>query len=64
MMAMLAPKVKAATFIGAGSGVAVMADGKTVPLPLIKGAPAYDPEAVKGARTIRLAKMPSVVSLE
>lgn len=64
MMAMLAPKVKATTFPGAGSGVAVMADGKSVPLPLIKGAPAYDPDAIKGAKTIRLAKAPSVVSLE
>lgn len=64
MMAMLAPKVKATTFPGAGSGMAVMADGKTVPLPLIKGAPAYDPEAIKNAKTIRLAKSPSAVSLE
>jgi len=64
MMAMLAPKVKATTFPGAGSGMAVLADGKTVPLPLIKGAPAYDPDAIKGAKTIRLAKTPALVSLE
>ena len=64
VMAMLAPKVKAVTFVGAGSGVAVLADGKTVPLPLIGGAPAYDPDAIKGARTIRLARAPSLISLE
>jgi len=64
VMAMLAPKVKAATFVGAGSGVAVLADGKTLPLPLIGGAPAYDPDAIKGARTIRLARTPSLISLE
>jgi hypothetical protein len=64
VMAMLAPKVKAVTFIGAGSGVAVLADGKTAPLPLIKGAPAYDPEALKNVKTLRLAKAPTLVSLE
>jgi hypothetical protein len=64
VMAMLAPKVKAVTFVGAGSGVAVLADGKTAPLPLIKGAPAYDPAAIKNARTIKLTKAPTLVSLE
>ncbi len=64
VMALMAPRVKAATFVGAGSGVAVTADGKTLPLPLIKGAPAYDPAAVPGARTLRLARTPSLVSLE
>jgi hypothetical protein len=64
VMAMLAPKVKAVTFVGAGSGVAVLADGRTVPLPLIAGAPAYDPDAIKGAKAIRLARTPSLISLE
>jgi hypothetical protein len=64
VMAMLAPQVKVTTFPGAGSGVAVMADGKTTPLPLFKGAPAYDPVAIKGAKTIRLAKAPTAVGLE
>ncbi len=64
VMAMLAPKVKAATFVGAGSGVAVLADGRTVSLPLVGGAPAYDPEVIKDARSIRLGRAPSVISLE
>jgi len=64
VMAMLAPKVKAVTFVGAGSGVAVLTDGTSQPLPLINGAPAYDPDAIKAARTIRLARTPSLISLE
>jgi hypothetical protein len=64
LLALVAPRIKATSFPGAGSGVAVLADGKTVPLPLIKGAPAYDPAAIRNARTIRLAHTPSVVSLE
>jgi hypothetical protein len=64
VMAMLAPTIKAVTFVGAGSGVAVLADGKAVPLPVIGAAPAYDPDAIKGAKTIRLAKAPTLISLE
>lgn len=64
MMAFAAPHIKAAGFPGAGSGVAVMADGKTTPLPVVKGAPVYDPEAIKGAKTLRLAKAPVRVTLE
>lgn len=64
LLTFAAPKIKACTFVGAGSGTAVMADGKTQPLPLIKGAPAYDPAAIKGAKTIRLAKTPTLVSME
>jgi len=64
VLAFAAPKIKACTFPGAPSGVAVLPDGKTQPLPLIKGAPAYDPTAIKGVKLIRLAKAPIVVSLE
>ena len=64
VMALVVPKAKACTFPGAGSGMAVMADGKTQALSLIKGSPAFEPEAFKGARTVRLAHAPQVVSLE
>jgi hypothetical protein len=64
VMAMLAPKVKAVTFVGAGSGVAVFADGRKTPLPEIKGSPAYDPDRLKDVRSIELAKIPSLISLE
>ena len=64
VMALVVPKAKACTFPGAGSGAAVMGDGKTQPLPIVKGMPAFEPEAMKGARTVRLAKAPTLVSLE
>jgi len=64
VMAMMAPKVKAVTFIGSGSGTALTTEGAAIPLLLIKGAPAYDPEALKNAKTIRLSKTPTLVSLE
>ena len=54
VLSILAPKFKATTFEGADSGVAVLADGSTAPLPLIDGHPAYDPARIKDARTIRL----------
>ncbi len=63
VLAMLA-RFKAVTFVAAGSAVAVLADGKTVPLPLVGGAPAYDPDGIKGAKTIRLARTPSLIGLE
>ena len=64
ILAMVVPKAKACTFPGAGSGVAVMGDGKNQPLPVIKGMPAFEPENARGAKLIRLARAPSVVSLE
>lgn len=64
VMTMMAPKVKAVTFVGAGAGLAVLNDGKTVPLPFIHGAPAFDPVAIKDARVIRLNRAPTLISLE
>jgi hypothetical protein len=64
MLAFIAPRVGAVTFPGAGSGVAVMADGKTRPLPLHNGAPTYVPGPFKEARTLRLARTPNAVVLE
>lgn len=64
ILALAAPKAKVCTFPGAGSGVAVLADGKTQPLTVVKGMPAFEPEAAKGARVVRLTKVPTAVSLE
>lgn len=56
----LAPTIKAVGFPDSGTGVAVLEDGRTVPLPLSKfGAPMYDPKKIPGARLIRLDKVPS-----
>lgn len=64
ILALAVSKAKACTFPGSGSGVAVMTDGKTQPLTVVKGMPAFEPEAARGAKTVRLAKAPTVVSLE
>ena len=57
----LAPKIKALGFRDAGSGVAVLEDGRTVPLPMSYGAPSYDPSKIPGAKLIRLQQVPTSI---
>ena len=64
LQGLLLSRVRTVTFPGAGSGVAVLSDGRMVALPRIMGAPAFDPAAIPSARLIRLARMPTVVDLE
>ena len=52
------PKLTGVTFQGAGSGRARLADGREVALPMAEGAPFYDPERVKGAVAVNLARAP------
>ena len=53
-----APKIEQVIFTGVTSGTAVMADGKTAPLPLFKGMPAYDPAALPGVASLKFPKVP------
>lgn len=53
------PKLTGVTFAGAGSGKARLADGHELALPLAEGAPFYDPQRVKGAVALVLARAPS-----
>ena len=55
----LAPKIEQVLFAGVTAGTAVMADGKTTPLPLFKGMPAYDPAALPGVASLKFAKAPA-----
>ena len=55
----VAPKMSGMSFVGAGQGVARLANGQETPLPLEKGTPFYDPSVTKGAVTIILAKVPT-----
>ncbi|WP_372781709.1 hypothetical protein [Phenylobacterium sp.] len=55
---------KAILFVGAQSGEAELADGKRVPLPMIKGAPAYDPAALANAKRIHLARTPQKLDID
>ena len=58
----LAPTIKAIGFKDAASGVAVLEDGRTVPLPLSQfGAPMYDPKKIPGVHLIRLDRVPSQI---
>ncbi len=58
LFSIAAPHFTRVVFVGAGSGEMIDAAGKSQPLPLSKTGPAFDPEALKSARSIRLAKTP------
>jgi hypothetical protein len=58
------PTPKAVLFIGAPAGEAELADGRRVALPLIRGAPAYDPAAIPNARRIHLTKVPTKLDID
>jgi hypothetical protein len=67
-LALAAPKMTAAYFHGAGAGAALMADGRSTPLPVsnasVAGPTAYlEPAVLAGARTVVLARPPSRVVL-
>ena len=54
-----APKMEQVMFVGAGSGQAVLAGGKTVALPTFKGMPFYRPAALPGVQSLTFAKAPT-----
>lgn len=58
-----APKMEQAVFVGVSAGQAVLAGGKTVPLPVTKGLPVYQPAALPGVQALKFAKAPSRVFL-
>ena len=63
-LAILAPKFVKASFPGGGSGVAITADGRQIPLSTgKKGAPTYQPDVQKGAVKLRFSRTPSKVDL-
>lgn len=53
------PKMEQVMFVGAGSGQAVLAGGKTVALPLFKGMPFYRPVELPGVQSLKFAKTPT-----
>lgn len=59
-----APKIKRVVLHGAGSGTAIDAKGASRPLPVIAGAPSYDPELMPGMVTLKLARAPSRIELD
>ncbi len=53
------PKMEQVMFVGAGSGQAVLAGGRTVTLPQFKGMPFYRPSELPGAEGLKFAKAPT-----
>jgi hypothetical protein len=64
IMALALPTPKAVLFVGAPSGEAELDGGKRVPLPILKGFPAYDPAAIPNARRIHLASVPRKLDID
>jgi hypothetical protein len=62
MFSIVAPHFTRVVFEGAGSGEMIDASGKAVPLPVSKSGPAFDPEGLKSARSIRLARVPERIT--
>lgn len=58
-----APKMARAAFPGAGTGLARLADGRDLTLPLAQGAPVYDPVLHQAARMLSFARIPARVEL-
>lgn len=58
-MGLVAPKMAQIVFIGAPSGVAVMADGRTAPLATVRGQASFVPATTPGAVKVRLVKAPA-----
>lgn len=58
----MAPKMSGVTFLKGEGGVVVFADGRTAPLPDVKGSPYFRPEDHKGAARVKLTKTPTKVA--
>jgi hypothetical protein len=63
IMAMAMPKLSNVAFVGVTSGEVEYADGRHAPLPLVKGAPTYDPALQPNAKRIRLPKAPDKIDI-
>lgn len=62
VMAFMAPKFSGIAFLKAEGGLAVFADGRAQPLPLIRSGPYFRPEDFKGAVRVKLTKTPTKVA--
>jgi hypothetical protein len=56
---MVAPKMARIIFAEAGSGEAVLADGRRTPLPVLRGSPYYQPSTLPGVRRLVFARTPA-----
>jgi hypothetical protein len=63
ILSLVMPKLDVVVFIGAGSGEIEFADGHRAPLPVINGAPTYNPATQPDAKRIRLTKVPTKLDI-
>jgi hypothetical protein len=61
---LMAPKIERIAFEGVAAGEVIYADGRRAALPLVKGAPSFEPGKHAGARTLRFAKAPGALLLD
>ncbi|WP_293904872.1 hypothetical protein [Phenylobacterium sp.] len=59
IMAMAMPRLQEVSFLGVASGEVEFGDGRRAALPLVKGAPTFNPATLPGAKTLRFPKPPS-----
>ena len=57
------PKIDGVTFQGVTAGEVIYADGRRAALPVVKGAPTFEPGKQAGAKTLKFAKAPSALLL-
>lgn len=62
LMSFAVPKLTAVGFPGAGSGEAILADGKKAGLPIGEGAPYYAPAKLAGAQKLVFARAPTTLT--
>ena len=60
LMGMAMPTLDAVHFKGPASGQAVLADGRVVALPVVKGNPVFVPSTLRTARTLRFPRAPTL----
>jgi hypothetical protein len=63
ILAMAMPKLQGLLFVGVPSGEAELADGRRVPLPVVKGVVGFNPAAMPGAKTLRFPRAPGRVEI-
>lgn len=60
---MAMPKIEGLAFRGVASGEAELANGRRVPLPVVKGVVTFRPPVLPTAITLRFARAPSRIEI-
>lgn len=63
LMGVAMPAITAVHFKGAAGGQAIDANGRATTLPVVSGAPVFEPAKYSNARTVRFSRAPTQMSL-